>query len=134
MGGEARESESRPMPATSSNRSIAARAGSWSARHKKTAIFGWIAFVLASLALGGAIGTKELKDTDTGAGDSGRADKIIDREFPSHSEESILVQSKDAGVRKAIVAEVDGVIERAHFTLTPSDVSRDGRSVLVQYE
>ena len=39
---------------------IAARAGRWSARHRKTAIFGWLAFVIAAIFIGGAIGTKEL--------------------------------------------------------------------------
>ena len=33
---------------------IAARMGRWSARHRKTAIFGWLAFVVASFAIGGA--------------------------------------------------------------------------------
>ena len=41
-------------------RGIAARAGRWSARHRKTAIAGWLVFVLASLALGSAIGTVKL--------------------------------------------------------------------------
>ena len=33
---------------------IAARMGRWSARHRKTAIFGWLAFVAASFAIGSA--------------------------------------------------------------------------------
>jgi hypothetical protein len=41
-------------------RNIAARAGRWSAQHRKTAIFGWLAFMIVAFALGGAIGTKEL--------------------------------------------------------------------------
>ena len=32
---------------------IAARAGRWSAGHRKTAIFGWLAFVIASVVIGG---------------------------------------------------------------------------------
>ena len=96
MGGGARGGESRPMTATSPHKSIAARAGSWSARHKKTAIFGWIAFVLASLVLGGAIGTKQLEDTDTGSGDSGRADRM-----------------KQLGVGLAAAILIDATIVRA---------------------
>jgi uncharacterized membrane protein YdfJ with MMPL/SSD domain len=90
--------------------------------------------VLVSLVLGGAIGTKQLQDTDTGSGDSGRAERIIDKEFPKHADESILVQSRDAGARSAIVAEVNGALRRAHVTIKPSETSRDGRSVLVSYE
>ena len=42
-------------------RSIAARAGRWSATHRKTAIWGWLAFVVAAFAVGGAVGTKTLQ-------------------------------------------------------------------------
>ena len=41
-------------------RNIAARAGRWSAAHRKTAIFGWLAFVIAAFAIGGAVGTKHI--------------------------------------------------------------------------
>ena len=42
-------------------RSIAARAGRWSATHRKTAIWGWLAFVVVAFAIGGAVGTKTLQ-------------------------------------------------------------------------
>ena len=37
---------------------LAARAAHWSARHRKTAIFGWLAFVAIAFVIGGAVGTK----------------------------------------------------------------------------
>lgn len=40
--------------------SIAARAGRWSAAHRKTAIFGWLAFVVVAFMIGGALGTKNI--------------------------------------------------------------------------
>ena len=46
---------------------IAARAGRWSAGHRKTAIWGWILFVVLALAVGGAVGTKTLSDSQSGA-------------------------------------------------------------------
>ena len=49
---------------------FAARAGRWSAQHRKTAIWGWIAFVAVAFVIGGAVGVK--KPTDyIGPGDSG---------------------------------------------------------------
>ena len=60
-------------------RNLAARAGYWSARHRKTAIFGWLAFVVIAFVLGGAIGTKTLADEDTGNGESRLADTAISR-------------------------------------------------------
>jgi uncharacterized membrane protein YdfJ with MMPL/SSD domain len=37
---------------------LAARAGQWSAQHRKAAILGWLAFVAVAVVLGGAVGTK----------------------------------------------------------------------------
>jgi RND superfamily putative drug exporter len=47
---------------SSGNLGLAGRAGRWSAAHRKTAIWGWIAFAVAAIALGGAPGTKTLTD------------------------------------------------------------------------
>jgi len=58
-------------------RHVAARMGRWSAKHRKLAIFGWLAFIVLAIVLGGAVGTKELSDADAGTGDSGRAVKIV---------------------------------------------------------
>lgn len=47
-------------PMISGGRSVkfTARVARWSVRHRKTAIFGWRAFVLAAIVVGGAIGTQ----------------------------------------------------------------------------
>ena len=58
-------------------RNLAARAGYWSAKHRKIAIGGWLAFVVIAFILGGAIGTKTLADEDTGNGESRVADTAI---------------------------------------------------------
>jgi RND superfamily putative drug exporter len=42
------------------NRNLAARAGHWSATHRKKAIFGWLAFVLIATVLGGSVGMRTL--------------------------------------------------------------------------
>ena len=54
------------MPA----KNFAARAGRWSAAHRKTAIFGWLAFVIAAFVIGGKVGTQTLAEKDLGVGDS----------------------------------------------------------------
>src|SRR6201985_329700 len=53
---------------------LAGRAGRWSAGHRKTAIWGWIAFVVAALVIGSALGTKTL-DNGGGDGQAARAAK-----------------------------------------------------------
>ena len=37
-----------------SPRGLASRAGVWSAQHRKTAIWGWLAFVVIAFMIGGA--------------------------------------------------------------------------------
>src|SRR5687767_286890 len=79
------------------HRNIAARAGLWSARHRRKAIIGWLAFVLLATFAGGAIGTNALKDEDAGNGQSRVADRAIAAAgFPDESGEQVLVQGRGA--------------------------------------
>ena len=59
------------------SRNLAARAGRWSAHHRKKAILGWFAFVILATVLGGMVGQKKLSDEDMGNGESkrGRPDR-----------------------------------------------------------
>ena len=50
-------------------RGLASRAGMWSAQHRKTAIWGWLAFVVIALLIGNAVGTKTLQHNESGVGD-----------------------------------------------------------------
>ena len=78
------------------SRNLAARMGRWSAAHRKTAIFGWLAFVVVAFSLSIFMPMTTIKDTDRGVGESGRADKIIDRAFDLEEDglgEIVVVQS-----------------------------------------
>jgi uncharacterized membrane protein YdfJ with MMPL/SSD domain len=128
-------------------RNIAARAGRWSARHRKLAILGWLTFVLAALVIGSASGTNFQRQEDLGSGESGRADKIIADGFADHAGEQVLVQSRGTVTidRPAFQAALDDLERRlvdfpyvanvesprAHGA---SLVSRDRRSTLVQFD
>jgi uncharacterized membrane protein YdfJ with MMPL/SSD domain len=132
----------------SSPRNLAARAGRWSARHRKKAIFGWLAFVIVAVFVGGSVGTKTLSDADFGIGESGRADKAISDHFPDKGSESVLVQSRDGGRTndpqfRAVVDDVVGRLERTKNVRNVSgpygrdnagQLSEDGRSALVTFE
>ena len=72
---------------------IAARAGRWSAQHRRTAILGWLGFVIAAVALGSAIGTKQISQNSNGVGESGRAQQILHDRFPQRANEQVLIQS-----------------------------------------
>ncbi len=126
---------------------IAGRAGRWSAQHRKQAIFGWLAFVIASLVIGGMIGTKTLEADESGVKDSGRADRTVFKAFPKKAEESVLIQSKELKAGDpAFKAAVNDVVDRLAKTPHVKDVespyavgrtgqiSPDGRSALVNYD
>src|SRR4051794_26495183 len=121
-------------------RNIAARAGRWSARHRKTAILGWIAFVVLAVFAGQSIGTNTLTQEQSGVGESGAANRIVDKAYPDKVEELVLVQSKslkrgDPAFRATVgdvrhrLDAVDGVRK-----IREDSVSDDGHSVLVTFE
>ncbi len=127
---------------------LAARMGRWSARHRKTAIFGWLAFVIAAVVIGGAIGTRALDQDELGVGESGRAQQIIDSgAFVDSADESVLVSSASLKATdpafRAVVADVVAAVSDEEGVsnvlspLTPDGatlVSKDGTAVLVQFE
>ena len=71
---------------------LAERAGRWSARHWKTATFGWLAFVVVAVALGGMVGTTTIDTSKPGPGESGRMNRILDAGFEQPAGESVLIQ------------------------------------------
>jgi uncharacterized membrane protein YdfJ with MMPL/SSD domain len=99
-----------------SSRNVAASAGRWSAQHRKTAIIGWIAFVVLAFVAGGQIGTNTLTNEQAGIGESGHADRIVDGAYPKHHEELVLIQSATlkSGDRafRAVVDDLGRRLER----------------------
>src|SRR3954470_17788631 len=98
----------------------AARAGHRSDRHRKTAIFGWLAFVVIAFVLGGAIGTKTLADEDTGNGESRLPEAAITRpDFPDKTDEQVLVAARRSGLTATCPgfrAGVDAVVSQLRKT------------------
>src|SRR5215203_5406982 len=76
------------------SRNIAARAGRWSARHRKIAVIGWLVFVVLAFVVGGKVGTQQLTDETSGVGESGKATQIHADAYPKETGEMVLVSSK----------------------------------------
>jgi uncharacterized membrane protein YdfJ with MMPL/SSD domain len=129
-------------------KTLAARAGLWSAKHRKTAIFGWLAFVVIAFVLGGAIGTNTIKDEDQGNGASRTADRqVAAADFPKESDEQVLIQVRGDGKASdpAFTAAVKDTVTRLQHTKYVTKVesplakgnegqfSKDGRSALIQF-
>src|SRR4051794_7476022 len=132
------------MPDTTARRplmNLAARAGRWSANHRKTAIWGWLAFVLVALVVGSASGMKTISDSNDGNGESGRAEKAVAHAFPEKASETVLVQSRTLSVSDpAFQQGVRDVSVRLRHTgaarevhTGAGDVSPDRHSQLVQF-
>jgi uncharacterized membrane protein YdfJ with MMPL/SSD domain len=126
---------------------IAARAGRWSATHRKRAIWGWLAFVLIAVYAGSAVGTKQLDNNSSGVGESGRGDRALSNAFPGSASETVMVQSRTAtagaGSFRAAVSDVEhrlsvlGFIRSVQSPYAPGNegqISADGHSALVQFE
>src|SRR3954447_11086856 len=128
---------------------IAARMGRWSAGHWKTAVFGWLAFVVVSIAVGMAVGQKNIDQNDANVGQSHRADHILrDAGFQSDPQtEIVLIQSDKVGAtdpafRATIADAVAAVkqfptIKNLRSPLDPAhadQISADGRTVLVEFD
>ncbi|MFG3049900.1 MMPL family transporter [Kitasatospora sp. NPDC048239] len=117
--------------------------GAWSARHRKTAVFGWLLFVVLAAFLGGMHGSNEVKESEAMPGQVSRAAKILDEAgLKSPAGETVLVQSatltSDAPAFRAAVEQVVTGVKatgKASDVRSPYDtraVSADGRSALVQ--
>lgn len=130
-------------------RNLAARAGAWSAKHRKQAILGWIVFVILATVAGGAVGQRQLKDSESGNGQSRVADEAIDAAgFPDEATEQVLVQGKGSLSSKdpRFEAAVRDVTRRLNATQHVTDVQSplrtgnegqiagDGRSAVVQFK
>src|ERR671934_1349246 len=103
-------------PSTRSD-NLAARMGRWSASHWKTAVFGWLAFVVAALAIGNVVGTKKIDMKDANVGQSHKADQILNDGFPQADPQTefVLVQSRTRTVAdpafRATVNDVVGAVK-----------------------
>ena len=126
---------------------LAGRMGRWSAKHRKLAIFGWLAFVVLAFAVGIVSGTTKIEPATSGVGESGRVDKLLHEEFEQPAGESVLVQSETLTVKDpAFAAAVEDVVAKVsaldavtnvRSPLDPENggqVSGGGGAALVEFE
>src|SRR5918999_2139586 len=126
---------------------IAARMGRWSASHRKIAIFGWLAFVIASVVIGGAVGKNLIDPNDSIPGESGKATRALADGFVQPARETVIVESKSSTVRdpefRAALQDVTvklsafPAVENIRTPLHPANagqISPDGHTALVQFD
>ena len=139
-------------PATPAARPVVERVADWSARHRKTAVFGWLFLVLCAIVLGQVLGTRNLPTYDPGQ--AGRAERILNEPgVVQRPTESVLIQPRSASAAfadnprlaratRSVVAALTSLHGVALDVRSPLDgagsggrglVSGDGRSALVTF-
>jgi putative drug exporter of the RND superfamily len=130
-------------------RPVVERIAGWSARHRKTALIGWLLLVAGAVAISGVLGTKNLNSYDPGQ--AGQAERVLARPgVVQQPIETVLIQARASGRTVANDPEVrqatrqvaaalaklprTAIDVRSPFTAGARGmVSRDGRSALVTF-
>jgi uncharacterized membrane protein YdfJ with MMPL/SSD domain len=124
---------------------VAARAAHWSANHRKTAIWGWLAFVVVAVMLGNSVGQNQIHGADQFSGEAGRAERALEDAGLRPNNEAVLIQSRtltiedpefratvdDAADRLAGAKDVKNVVSPLGGA---GETSADGHSALVDFE
>jgi putative drug exporter of the RND superfamily len=121
----------------------------WSARHRKTAVFGWLALVAVAYLIGQLLGSPSLPQNDLGQ--AGQAEQTLQHlGVTTPTTEAVLVQERapgktfatDPAMRQAVsqvtaaLARVPGAATGIRSPLSPGGqalVSGGGRSALVTF-
>ena len=147
--GSDRES-TRPPRGRSAKRPLVERIAGWSARHRKTAVFGWLALVAIVFVAGQSIAARNVPQYDPGQ--SGVAERVLTRLHDNGPPpaEDVLIQARGSGtfgndpqLRQATRQVVSALRRLPKPTASDirspfspggrSLVSADGRSVLVSF-
>jgi uncharacterized membrane protein YdfJ with MMPL/SSD domain len=131
-----------PIP----SRGIASRAAHWSAAHRKTAIWGWLAFAIGAFMIGNMIGgAKTLTDIDQFTGEARDAEQALDDAGLRPITEVVFLQSEqltidDPEFQAAVNDVTDRLAEIKYVENLQSpldsdgDVTDDGHTALINFE
>jgi MMPL family len=126
-------------------RTVAGRAAHWSATHRKTAIFGWLALVVVAVAIGRAAGQETIFGADQFTGEAGRAEHTLEDAGLRPNDEVVLVQSEqltidDPEFRATLQQTADGLSQAKDVVNVQSPLDGDGavsadrHSALVEFD
>jgi RND superfamily putative drug exporter len=142
------EPTSQPPPRRTSG-PVVERVAGWSARHRKTALFGWLLLVVGAVMISSMLGSKNLNSYDPGQ--AGQAERVLSGPgVVQPDSETVLIQAKagprtvasDPEIRRAIrqvtaaLGAMPKVATGIESPLAPDGgklISRDGRSALVLF-
>src|SRR5262249_12970350 len=130
-------------------RNLAARVGRWSATHRRSAILGWLAFVVAAFAIGAALQMRTIEPQNRDVGEAGKAARIVADAFPKEKDqlgefvigESRTLTADDPAFRATIddtLRTLRGFeqVQRLHSPLAPRNagqIAPDRHAVLISF-
>ncbi|WP_314172566.1 MMPL family transporter [Streptomyces winkii] len=116
---------------------LAARLGGWSTRHRRTAVFGWLLFVVLASVLGGLTGVAEMNESESMTGDSARAQRILeDAGIDAPAGEMVMVTGESRDGWRQAAGEVARAVEATGETGRPQRPvpSEDGTAGLLRFQ
>ncbi|MGH3140423.1 MAG: MMPL family transporter [Gaiellales bacterium] len=135
------------MSSIDTSKGLAARLGSWSARHKKSVLVGWFVFVALAVMVSGFVPANKLTKADQFTGESGRAEKTLESSFPKPASELVLIHSgsmttDDPAFKRAIKQTTAGfaaipVVDNLKAPGSGSSaglVSKDRHTAMIQFD
>jgi RND superfamily putative drug exporter len=124
---------------------VTERIAGWSARHRKTAVFGWLLLIAAIFMLGQALGSRQLPAYSSGQ--AGQAERVLQQYAPAQlnaSTENVLIQATAPGATFATDPAMRQAASQVAAVLTAyptyathieaPQVSKDSRSALVTFQ
>ena len=135
------------MSSIDTSRGLAARLGGWSARHKKSVLLGWFVFVALAMMVSSFVPANTLTKADQFTGESGRAEKTLESNFPKPASELVLIHSDtltadDPAFKRGITgmtADFAALPQVEHlrapgYGSSPGLVSKDRHSAMIQFD
>ncbi|MET7638757.1 MMPL family transporter [Streptomyces sp. NPDC005438] len=117
--------------------SLAARLGGWSTRHRKTAVFGWLLFVVLAATLGGMSGMVSATNSEMDTGESAKATRLLeDAGIEEPAGELVMVSSDRVDGWRAAATDVRRALaDSGGATAIKRPVpSEDRRSALITFD
>ncbi len=127
----------RPRRQGGRRQGLAARLGSWSTRHRGTAIAGWLLFVVLAAVAGGMAGVAEVSTSESETGDSARATRVLeDAGIEEPAGEMVMVAGGTRDGWRPVAREVAEAVEATGEVrgVRPPVPSEDGTAALLNFQ
>jgi RND superfamily putative drug exporter len=97
---------------------VTVRVARWSATHPWRAIALWLAFVIASIAIGSSVGLNQMSDVDATPGQAGHAARMLhDSNLSQPATEDVLITSPTGALNRAAADQAAAAITKSMTAL-----------------